>query len=310
MSDFKDYYEILQVEREADQQEIRQAYRRLALECHPDQNHTEEAHIRFLLIGEAYQNLIDPTLRGRYNLRYDRAKGLKKNPGTSSQSYELVRRKRMTRYNRTGYAQRVRYRGTTTARNVNFDPSSRPQRPPQSGHFSEAHAERILAEEQSAQVGFKMYGRVLRVIAGGVLIFCLAMILDKAGATRTAEETITSKSDMMWSFSTPGVTRVKTALSTFGIKDEFARHLKEGDRVALVKSPVGKVPVEAFVFRRGWQGPLPVYATRYTGNFALIWILVVVSLVTVFSGRNTEFSAYLGTFSLLLSVVILSVVLT
>lgn len=314
MSAFKDYYDILQVSREADQDEIRRSYRKLALEYHPDRNPTTQAHQRFLLIGEAYQVLIDPVQRGRYNLRYDKEKGLRKSPGNASQSYDMVRRKRMSRYNRTGYAQRVRYRGNSsgTARGYEGGAGYREyqeQRRRQQRSYSEAHAERILAEEHSAQMGFRVYARLMRTLAAAVLVLCLGMLGDKFSSVRTAEEAVTSKTDMPWGFTTPGVTKVKTALSTFAIKDDYAKYLEPGDRVSLVKSPLGKVPTQAYIFRDQWLGPLPVYATRYTGSFPLVWALVVVSLITLLVRRNPEFSAYLGTFSLLISIVVLGLVL-
>ena len=54
------YYEILEVSREAILEEIRTAYRRLALRYHPDKNPGDkEAEDRFKQISEAYQVLAD-----------------------------------------------------------------------------------------------------------------------------------------------------------------------------------------------------------------------------------------------------------
>ena len=63
-----DYYELLQVERNADDKAIKSAYRRLAMECHPDRNGgCTEAEKRFKAISEAYDCLKDPQKRAAYD---------------------------------------------------------------------------------------------------------------------------------------------------------------------------------------------------------------------------------------------------
>jgi len=67
MSSKRDYYEVLEVERSASQEEIRRAYRRLARNYHPDVNKSPEAEARFKEINEAYQVLSDPEKRAAYD---------------------------------------------------------------------------------------------------------------------------------------------------------------------------------------------------------------------------------------------------
>src|ERR1700721_76758 len=64
---YKDYYEVLGVERDADQDAIRRAYRKLARKLHPDLNSDSEAEDRFKELGEAYEVLSDPDKRERYD---------------------------------------------------------------------------------------------------------------------------------------------------------------------------------------------------------------------------------------------------
>jgi len=69
----KDYYQILGVSRDASQEEIKRAYRRLAMKYHPDKNPGDkEAEERFKEISEAYQVLSDPEKRRIYDQRGSR----------------------------------------------------------------------------------------------------------------------------------------------------------------------------------------------------------------------------------------------
>jgi curved DNA-binding protein len=65
--DYKDYYEVLGVPRDADQDAIRRAYRKLARKYHPDLNSDSEAEDRFKEIGEANEVLSDPEKRASYD---------------------------------------------------------------------------------------------------------------------------------------------------------------------------------------------------------------------------------------------------
>jgi curved DNA-binding protein len=63
----RDFYEVLGVSRDASQEEVQQAYRRLARQNHPDVNKDPAAEERFKEINEAYSALSDPELRKRYD---------------------------------------------------------------------------------------------------------------------------------------------------------------------------------------------------------------------------------------------------
>lgn len=63
--DYKDYYKTLGVSRDADEKEIKSAYRKLALKYHPDKNPDSEEH--FKEINEAYEVLGDAEKRSKYD---------------------------------------------------------------------------------------------------------------------------------------------------------------------------------------------------------------------------------------------------
>lgn len=66
--DYKDYYKILGVGREATDKEIKSAYRKLALKYHPDKNPDDDrAEEKFKEINEAYEVLGDPAKRAKYD---------------------------------------------------------------------------------------------------------------------------------------------------------------------------------------------------------------------------------------------------
>jgi curved DNA-binding protein len=68
LQNFRDYYEILGVPRDASNDEIKRVFRRLARQYHPDLNPGDkQAEEKFKAIGEAYEVLSDPTQRAEYD---------------------------------------------------------------------------------------------------------------------------------------------------------------------------------------------------------------------------------------------------
>jgi len=63
-----DYYELLGIQRTADNREIRKAFKKLALKLHPDKNDEKGAHEKFLKINRAYEVLKDEELRKKYDM--------------------------------------------------------------------------------------------------------------------------------------------------------------------------------------------------------------------------------------------------
>lgn len=65
--EYKDYYQILGVAKDASQDDIKRAYRKLARKYHPDVSKETDAEARFKEVGEAYEVLKDPEKRAAYD---------------------------------------------------------------------------------------------------------------------------------------------------------------------------------------------------------------------------------------------------
>ncbi|MDN6550145.1 MAG: DnaJ domain-containing protein, partial [Enterobacterales bacterium] len=63
----RDYYEVLGVSRDAEEREIKKAYKRLAMKFHPDRNQEKDAEEKFKEVKEAYEILTDAQKRAAYD---------------------------------------------------------------------------------------------------------------------------------------------------------------------------------------------------------------------------------------------------
>ncbi|MCX7088569.1 MAG: DnaJ domain-containing protein [Methylococcales bacterium] len=64
---YKDYYKIMDLARDASQDEVKRAYRKLARKYHPDVSKEKDAEAKFKELGEAYEVLKDPEKRAAYD---------------------------------------------------------------------------------------------------------------------------------------------------------------------------------------------------------------------------------------------------
>jgi DnaJ-class molecular chaperone len=67
MTDTRDYYNILGLDKGCSETEIKKSYKQLAMKYHPDKNQTDEGMKRFQEISDAYVALSDKKLRAIYD---------------------------------------------------------------------------------------------------------------------------------------------------------------------------------------------------------------------------------------------------
>lgn len=306
---FKDYYQILGVSHTAKASEIKDAYRKLAMKYHPDSNSDEDAHPIFVDINEAYHILSDPDERRKYNNRYFAKAAPPKTQHVTS--FEMTRAKRATRYARGRYSPRVRYRGTTYAGPKYNDINQEGEKTTTISQefFSDDYRRTVISRKQGDILGYTLYSRWVRVIASVLLVFCIGLIADFFLAKTGRPETVKSKYEVDWSFSEPGVIRILTNGSRFGVLRENAELLPVGAKVQVVKTPMGRIPVKAIVTSPEGYRQFATYGGRYDDiNVLLLFSLGILCIATLIFRKNPEFNAYLGTATLALATVLLGII--
>lgn len=87
--DYKDYYSILGVSKDAETDEIQKAFRKLARKYHPDVNRSPEAEAKFKEINEAHEVLKDPEKRAKYD-QFGSAWKQRQSTGSPPPGYEDI----------------------------------------------------------------------------------------------------------------------------------------------------------------------------------------------------------------------------
>ena len=88
--EYKDYYQIMGLSRDANPEDIKRAYRKLARKYHPDVSKEANAEDKFKELGEAYEVLKDPAKRSQYDQykQYWKEQGQGYNPQDRARAYQ------------------------------------------------------------------------------------------------------------------------------------------------------------------------------------------------------------------------------
>jgi len=103
-----DFYKVLDISPDATAQDVKRAYRRLAMRKHPDVNPASDAQAQFEALTEAYKTLIDPDARRLYDLRRRRRGGAPPPPYGRSGSSGYAQREPESPEARAARAERER----------------------------------------------------------------------------------------------------------------------------------------------------------------------------------------------------------
>lgn len=300
---FVDHYAILEVSRNATDAQIKAAYRERAFLYHPDRNSDPSAHQKFLNINEAYRILSDQTARQKYDRLHDRHHGRKTKTTSSANSFESLERtraKRSSRYSRSMYSQRMRYRGGSVSSTPSSSTNGPRKKPPTRTHSN--RYEKIKMEEaEASHRGFSSLSKVLRSLCIVSLLFSGFLLLDKGLAIEKAREVVISMEPVPWSFTQPNVIQVKTRFSSFGVQRREAERMTIGDYVRLKKSIFANVPVQAIFLDYGDRYLMDTYGGRYDSPFELIWISVILCTLALIFRKNPQSSTYLSTGAIFVS---------
>ncbi len=311
----QDHYQVLGITIEATDEDIRKAYRDLALKFHPDHNQTQLTHDRFVEIADAYRVLSEPESRRAYHVLYLKYFGSPDSSGNVASSYAVLthaRMKRATRYGRSMYSQRMRYRATGS---FAHEPDREPARSSAaeestSRQYSDYYQSRVEAEAAGAARGFGFYAQAVRGICLIISMFILFLVADRFFSGVNPAEKVEKSSPLPWSISEPGMAVVKTTSSEVHIHSSFVHMLPPGKEVRVEKTPFLHIPVRMFVIHEGTHKAMDVHGSIYGGGFYLSLLVLCAALVTVFVPKNPEFNAYLGTVTIVLAVIILGAMLS
>ncbi len=195
----KDYYKILDIDRYATEQQIKKAYRDLALKYHPDKSRNTDTHQKFTEINEAYQALGRKESRENYNFIYDYEQ-LNKNSIKSESSFTTV----------SNWGQAAKKKA-----------------------WQRAHP--AYAKRKEDDIDLTPYVRSVRIVSILSFLFTFLVILDYFLPKNTFDQTIEAK---LTTYKSTNTIVIATKDFEFPLSYSYSKLVHSGDKARILISPI------------------------------------------------------------------------
>jgi len=263
----KNYYKILNIDRYATNQQVKKAYRELALKFHPDKTNVPDAHQKFTEINEAYQILGREESRENYNFIFD---------------YEQLNKRRIkddsTFTTVSDWGQEVKRK-------------ARQYRRP------------AYAKNEDEDIDLRPYVKSVRVVSMLSFLFTFLVILDYFLPKITYDQTIQSK---LTTYKSTNTIVIATEDFQFPLSYSYAKLIHSGDKATISLSPIFGIHynmavdtgLDAYIFN-------PHYSIYNVFSFFLV-ILLATSYIGIFHKKeNPELIFSAGVANVFISLLVM-----
>ncbi|MEM6633492.1 MAG: DnaJ domain-containing protein [Bacteroidota bacterium] len=290
----KNYFEILEIPHDIDEEGVRKAYRVLAHKYHPDKNSDKGSHAKFMEIKEAYEFLMDPTKRKSHA---DALNGVSSTEALTMR-YEQVRQKRASRYRRSTYERRFTYRGAHSPSTGEPSPFRKQNKEAQQS-FEDSYSQYAAYYEKSLENAEKGYRFILwgfKALFIPAFLLCITLLLDLALAKEIPLEQIQAKHRLRGDFISTSQVRVITENHRFTLDRSYSEKFYKWQMISMWVTPIRKVVSEVLV-----KEPKVSYKIRTKeslGGFYRfqMWILILAVPFLFYERLGPKSRVHLGLF--------------
>jgi hypothetical protein len=257
----------LNIHRHASDQEVKKAYRELALKFHPDKSKMDNAHQRFTEINEAYQILGRKNSRENYNFIFD---------------YEQLNKRRISNESTfttvSDWGEEVRRK-------------------------AKEHGRPVYAKNVEDEIDLRPYVKSVRVVSFLSFLFTFLVILDYFLPKSTYEQIVQTKLN---TYKSTNTIVIATEDFQFPLSYTYSKLIHSGDKAVISFSPIFRIHynlavdtgIDSYIFK-------PHYSIYNVFSFFLI-ILLATSYIGIFQKKeNPELIFSAGVANVFLSLLIM-----